>query len=232
MSRRVLAVLGLALAAMSANSNIVFAQSGSRGSGTPINSRPIQNYPVQQYGGQIINRQPVQGSSTIQQGSGGGGSAVRQNGSATQGSSSMQRETFESKFWNYLTSSRYKNWAPVPGQSAAAYEGQSPHGAMLKMYLNRAAAGSPTNLPDSSIIVKENYAADGQTLMAVTVMYKTKGYNPQKGDWYWIKYRPDGTVDQKVANGSSMRLAGKPEGCISCHESADGGDFAFFNDSL
>ena len=32
--------------------------------------------------------------------------------------------------------------------------------------------------------------------MAVTVMYRTKGYNPEGGDWYWAKYNPDGTIAQ------------------------------------
>ena len=51
------------------------------------------------------------------------------------------KETFESKFWRYLNDARFREWAPVAGTSGDAYEGQSPHGAMLKMYLSRKAAG-------------------------------------------------------------------------------------------
>lgn len=125
---------------------------------------------------------------------------------------------------------KYQNWAPVPGQSDAAYPGESPHGAFLKMYLNRKAAGSPGNLPDGSIIIKENYEADGKTLAAITVMYRTKGYNQAAGDWYWVKYNPDGTVATAPPEKGSARLSGKPKGCIECHGGAEGDDFAFFND--
>lgn len=132
--------------------------------------------------------------------------------------------------WRSLKGSRYTQWAPVSGQSGDAYAGQSPHGATLKMYLNRAAAGRPVELPDSSILVKENYGPDGKTLMAITVMYRTKNYNPEAGDWYWIKYLPDGRVDQKQTPTGPVMLAGKPKGCIECHVAAEGGDYAFFND--
>jgi hypothetical protein len=180
------------------------AQSGTGGSGT------------------IIQGQPANRGGVIQ------GSASQ--GSVTQGSSSMPAQTFEGKFWTYLKGSRYTQWAPVPGQSGDAYAGQSPHGATLKMYLNRAAAGRPVELPDSSILVKENYGPDGKTLMAITVMYRTKNYNPEAGDWYWIKYLPDGRVDQKQTPTGPVMLAGKPKGCIECHVAAEGGDYAFFND--
>lgn len=156
-----------------------------------------------------------------------------QSGSGSMGSSAKPAaQSFESKFWKYLSASRYKNWAPVPGKTGDIYPGQSPHGATLKMYLNRTAAGRPSDLPNNSIIVKENYGPNGQELKAITVMYKTKGFNAQAADWYWIKYRPDGTVDEKVANGTRMKLSGKAKGCIECHSSAGGGDFAFFNDNM
>jgi hypothetical protein len=29
-------------------------------------------------------------------------------------------------------------------------------------------------------------------LKAITVMYKIKDYNPADGDWFWVKYSPDG----------------------------------------
>lgn len=187
------------------------AQSGTQGSGTIIQSQPI------------YRSQPA-----YQNGSSSQGSAVR--GTTTQGSNSMPRETFESKFWKYLKASRYTQWSPVPGSTGDAYPGQSPHGATLKMYLNRAAAGRPAELPDTSILVKENYGPDGKTLMAITVMYRTKGYNPDAADWYWIKYLPDGRVAQKETPNGPVRLAGKPKGCIECHVAAEGGDYAFFND--
>jgi len=153
---------------------------------------------------------------------GGGARAVQQD-----------NRPFEAKFWNYLVSGKYVNWAPVPGQTDDATPGSSPHGAVLRMYLNRTAAGRPKELPNGSIIVKENYGQDGETLMAITVMYRSKGYNPQGGDWYWVKYNPDGTVAKAPPEMQSMPLAGRPGGCIKCHgEGAAGDDFAFFNDEM
>ena len=146
---------------------------------------------------------------------------------------SADNRPFEDRFWSYLKSQMYTNWAPVPGKSDGFSEGQSPHGAFLKMYLNRTAAGNPKELPNGSIIIKENYGPDKKTLMAVTVMYRTKGYNPEAGDWYWAKYNPDGTIAKMPPAKGSMKIAGKAKGCIMCHgESAEGKDFAFFNDGL
>ena len=170
------------------------------------------------------------------------GGTIIQRGSSTQGSTYRggqsssrvmgQPLTFEQKFWKYLKSSHYKQWSPAPGQTGDAYEAQSPHGAMLKMYLNRNAAGHPSEIPNASIFIKENYGPDGTTLMAITVMYKTNGYNPDAGDWYWVKYLPDGKVDRKETPNGAVKLAGKPTGCIECHAGAEGDDYVFFNDSL
>jgi len=139
---------------------------------------------------------------------------------------------FENQLWTYLRSQKYENWAPVPGKNAGFSKGESPHGAFLKMYLNRTAAGNPRELPNGSIIIKENYGPDQKTLMAITVMYRSKGYNPNGGDWYWAKYNPDGTIARMPASKGSMKIVGKAQGCITCHgEGAEGKDFAFFNDS-
>lgn len=190
--------------------NTAHAQSGSR-----IVYPQGSQYPQ----GQVIQSQPVQGSSTIVQSTPMQGSTQS---SATQGSATRAAETFESKFWRYINDARYRAWAPVAGTTGEAYQGQSPHGAMLKMYLSRTAAGRPNELPAGSVIVKENYAEDGKTLMAITTMYRPKGY---KG-WYWTKYNADGSVASKDGN----RLAGQVKGCIDCHAGAGGNDYVFFND--
>lgn len=186
----------------------VHAQSGTRTTfpqNTYRQGQVIQSRPVQ--GGTVIQGSATQGSTTVQ-------------GSATQ--SVRAPETFESKFWRFLKDARFREWAPVAGTTGDAYEGQSPHGAMLKMYLNRRAAGRPSELPAGSVIVKENYGPDGKTLMAITTMYRPKNY---KG-WYWTKYDPNGSVATK----DGKRLAGKVQGCIDCHSGAAGDDFVFFND--
>ena len=144
-------------------------------------------------------------------------------------SSSNQGE-FEKKFWMYLKSNAYENWAPAPGTGVDFYVGSSPHGAFLKMYLNRVAVGNPDTLPVGSIIVKENYSVDRATLMAITVMYHSKGYNPDGGDWYWVKFNPDGTVVASSVETGAKPIAGKVSSCIDCHSDAGGNDFTFFND--
>ena len=112
--------------------------------------------------------------------------------------------------WKYITQTNpYQKWEFWPGH-AGMYPGKSPHGAYLKLYANAPAikaakAGLP--MPEGAIIVKENYGKDQKTLMAVTPMYRIKDYNPAAGDWFWVKYGPDGKV---LADG-------KPKGCISCH---------------
>jgi hypothetical protein len=205
--------------------NMAVAQSGTR---TAV---PAQSFPQSQSYAQPATRGMVQGSSTrgavpsgqAVYGASGGYETV------TQGATSA-KAPFESQFWDYLRKSQYRNWAPAPGQDGGAYEGQSPHGAYLKMYLNRTAIAKPSELPFGSIVIKENYGQDQRTLMAITVMYRTKSYNREGGGWYWVKYKPTGEVDVKSTDAGSMRLAGKVKGCIECHEGADGNDFAFFND--
>lgn len=148
---------------------------------------------------------------------------------AQSGTRRAANESFEARFWRYLQTGKYKNWAPAPGQTGGFYPGESPHGAKLKMYLNRVAAGNSKKFPLGSIVVKENYS-DDEKLMAITVMYRAKGYDPDHNDWYWVKYNPDGSVAKAPPEMGSMSLAGKVKGCIMCHEGADGDDYAFIND--
>ena len=89
-------------------------------------------------------------------------------GATTQDQSTAMKETFESKFWRYINDAHYREWAPVVGTSGDAYPGQSPHGAMLKMYLSRKAAGLPNELPTGSVLVKENFGPDGKTLNSMS----------------------------------------------------------------
>ena len=153
-------------------------------------------------------------------------SAKAQSGSAVR----RAPASFESKFWVYLQSVQYQNWAPAAGQGLDAYPGVSPHGAFLKMYLNRIAAADPKNLPFGSIIIKENYGKDKKTLMAVTVMYRVKDYDPDHKDWYWVKYNPDGTVARTPPDKGSKPIAGKFKSCIDCHAKAAGDDYYYGND--
>lgn len=122
--------------------------------------------------------------------------------------------------WTYMTETHsYTDWEFWPGHDGM-YPGKSPHGKFLKLYANDAAiqaakAGKP--MPDGAILVKENYAEDKKTLMAVTPMYKVAGFNPDAGDWFWAKYGADGDI----------QAAGTPKGCINCHRVKQNQDWIF-----
>ena len=90
------------------------------------------------------------------------------------------------------------------------------------------------------VISKTNYGGKGVSietvkkdpkafLKAVTIMVKRPGYDPEDKDWFWAKYKPDGTI---FSNDKGMKLVGKvakgmPVGCISCHSSASGNYLVF-----
>lgn len=113
----------------------------------------------------------------------------------------------------------YKQWPMFPGKEAL-YKGQHPHGAYLTSYVSPAVLAAIQSkmgqLPDGAIIVKENYSPEKE-LAAVTVMYRRTSYNPEGGDWFWLKYAPDKTI----------LAEGKVEGCISCHRTVQNNDWVF-----
>ena len=133
--------------------------------------------------------------------------------------------------------------AKLVGANAMAsepYEGQEPHGAILETIEMNITVGGHTG----AAWVKRNYGPGGisvqqvssdpaKHLKAVTVMYKREaGYDPDNKDWFWAKYKPDGSLDK---NPKGMQLAGRVAkgmdmGCIACHSAADGGDYLFRND--
>ncbi len=120
--------------------------------------------------------------------------------------------------WKHINRTEpYTRWKFFPGYEGA-YPGQSPHGSYLKLYVNDLAykaIRNETDMPDGAILVKENYAEDKKTLMAVTPMYKVTGYNPAAGNWFWAEYGPRG----------ALREAGKVESCVECHRMIGGDDF-------
>jgi hypothetical protein len=125
------------------------------------------------------------------------------------------------------------------GIMSVPYTGQHPHGAILDTI------EGPIDVNDqtSHLIVKRNYGGEGVSkqavaddpdmfLMAVTVMIKRDGYDPDNADWFWAKYLADGSLDK---NPAGVPLAGRvakgmEEGCIACHKSAPGGDYIFNHD--
>lgn len=123
---------------------------------------------------------------------------------------------------------------------AVPYEGQHPHGAVLQTLDGEVTVNGHTG----AVIVKRNYGGEGvseskvannpdQYLASVTVMFRReRGYDPDNANWFWAKYKPDGSL---ATNPKDMKLAGRvakgaDKGCIACHSSAPGSDFVYNND--
>ncbi len=117
-----------------------------------------------------------------------------------------------------LKDSPYTEWSLFPG-TKKLYKGTEPHGALLTTYVNDVALDSIKKkkaFGEGSIIVKENYMPD-KKLAALTVMYKVKSFNPEAGDWFWLKTTPDGRVED----------SGKMAMCIACHAKVKAKDYVF-----
>lgn len=121
-------------------------------------------------------------------------------------------DTTAEALWAHLQRESYQSWALWPGKERR-YKGQEPHGALLTTYVNGLAHDGLTHgaaqMAPGAIVVKENYGP-GDQLMAITVMQKVQGYDPQHRDWFWAKYLPDGKVD----------AAGRVAACYQCHDGA------------
>lgn len=123
------------------------------------------------------------------------------------------------KLNDYLTRyDPYIKWELWPGKGRL-FKGTEPHGVLLTTFVNETAYYAIKNkkpMSDGAIIAKENYTAD-KKFIALTVMYKIKGYNPGQGDWFWAKYAPDG----------SIMASGKVKNCINCHSAKKENDYIF-----
>lgn len=136
-------------------------------------------------------------------------------------------------------------WAALAGANLVGptakrsklYKGQAPHGAVLETLTSKVSVGSRSD----KVIVKRNYGPEGVTIKkvqasrkkhlgAVTVMLKREaGYDPENKDWFWVKYKPDGTLH---TNPKGMPLAGRvakgmDQGCIACHKAVAAKDYIF-----
>lgn len=122
--------------------------------------------------------------------------------------------------YEYMTTTNpYEQWPLFPG-TEKLYEGKHPHGAFLTTYVNEVALKGINDkvgtLADGAIVVKENYSPE-KKLAAVTIMYRVKGYNQDAGDWFWAKYKADGSIEKE----------GKVAGCIGCHTAVISNDWIF-----
>jgi len=114
------------------------------------------------------------------------------------------------------------------------FEGNEPHGSIQQVLDTKVRVQKKTG----RVIVKVNHMGEGADIdtvhanpnkyvAAYTVMFKKpKGYDPENQDWFWLKYRADGSLD---TNPKGMKLAGRvakgmDQGCIACHRSIGGDD--------
>jgi len=155
--------------------------------------------------------------------------AEAQSGTRRGSESRVAKQAHYDALWAWLQRANYAKWNGADEETPGFEKGESPHGAWIKTYVSAKAATNLNDLPSGSVIVKENYSPD-KKLMAITVMQRSKGYDPENGDWYYAKYMPDGKIAKTPPEMKSMPIAGKFKMCIQCHAGADGNDFAFFND--
>jgi hypothetical protein len=137
-------------------------------------------------------------------------------------------DTTGAAVFEYVTETNdYKSWDTWPSDqwndfSVNLVSGE-PHGNIVHIYVNditlEAAENYDGSLPEGSMIVKENYVGtdvnNPGTLDALTVMYKVDGYNPEANDWFWVKVKPNGSVDAE----------GAVDGCIGCHSQPNNRDY-------
>jgi hypothetical protein len=116
------------------------------------------------------------------------------------------------------------------------YKGFPPHGIVLDTVEGEFTVGNEKNI----LIIKRNYGGEKEPaqvmenpakyLKAVTIMFrKPAGYDSANGDWFYVKYSPQGKV---LKNPKGVSLAGRVGapgvgGCIGCHIGAPGKDFVF-----
>jgi hypothetical protein len=157
------------------------------------------------------------------------GVAYSQRDALAQSGGRTARPAHHETLWSWLKQHDYRKWSGPNGTAPDLQPGESPHGALIKTYVSKLATQDLESPPDGSVIVKENYSPD-KKLMAITVMQRSAGYDPEHGNWYYAKYMPDGKIAKTPPEMKSMPIAGKFNMCIACHDGADGDDFLFFND--
>ncbi len=146
--------------------------------------------------------------------------------------------TYSQNLWSAMVNAGYVGPNSIMSQP---YTGTPPHGKILDTFDGTVTVNGTTG----AVIVKRNYGGPdvsienvanepAKYLKAITVMFKRRGFDPEDKDWFWVKYKPDGSLHE---NEKGMKLAGKiakgmPKGCIACHKAAPGGDFMFNYDRI
>jgi len=148
---------------------------------------------------------------------------------------------FTASFWKYLNNpkSPYYRWGTPgktkhqeqrPGLGAMGGQMDTPHRGVGQTFLNGTANKDLKQVPVGSVLVREEYTPDRKARANITVMYRSKGADPKNGDWYWIMYKPDGSLARTPADQGNRAMAGRVRSCVECHRRAGGNDFVFLND--
>jgi len=125
------------------------------------------------------------------------------------------------------------------------FGGANPHGMILEIDQKLIQVSNHVGF----VVVKKNYNGPGVTvdavkenrakfLSSITVMYQREvGYDSDNQNWFWVKYKPDGSLFDKPVQNQKIHLAGRiikgktwgeSGGCIYCHSSAGSGDYIFY----
>ena len=132
--------------------------------------------------------------------------------------------TFAEQLWKTLTEARLVGPRAIVAQP---YEGSEPYGVILMTISSEVTV----NGREAPVIVKKNYMGKDISiesvatnpnlfLAAVTVVFRREpGYDPENQEWFWVKYKADGTLH---ANPKKMLLAGRvaknpDDACLGCH---------------
>ena len=111
------------------------------------------------------------------------------------------------ELWARVATSNYRSW-PRPRQYPKREPSFTLHGGSVEIFLNPTLAaardlGKPiTQFPTGSMIVKDGYAGNGNSLSIVAVMEK------RADGWYFAEYSGSGET----------LFSGKPKICIDCHD--------------
>lgn len=114
-------------------------------------------------------------------------------------------------------------WAAMDGYSSwnqtTDWTGVQPHttghgsASHVQIWLNDTANGAfGSTVPDGGIVVKETYAAADGEAQKIFAMEKIADYDADNGDWFYVRYSTDGTVD--TAGEAAVG------GCAGCHNDA------------
>jgi hypothetical protein len=108
----------------------------------------------------------------------------------------------------------HAGWDQPEGWDGVRHSCDGTHGPYVATYMNpsaaEAVASGATVFPDGAILAKDVYGDDGVTPSGVAVMRKVTGSAPDGGDWYWVKWSADGSVE----------VEGTVAMCSGCHASA------------